>query len=416
MKRYINLALVLILCLSLLNVTAFAAGESVSLTGLGSVRAGDTVTVTLNVTGDVIYGVSGVLSYDSNQLTLISTETVIGSAWAVEFNGNHFVAYDNNLSTPVRGTAALFTLTFKVGNVEPGTAIAVSCDDTVVSDGAVDTKIGTVSYRATVEEPVSADNSLKALTVSNAAISPAFDPNVITYTASVPFATQRLDVSVIPAAKATVNVSSPTLTPGGTTKVTITVTAENGESKVYTINTFRAQDPNYVESSNNNLSSIKVQGFLLSPAFDTKVTEYVVWLPYETEKVTVSATSADSKASVTVEGGDNLVSGADNEIKVICTAEDGTQKIYTVIAKRAAAHDDSTEPTEPSAEPTEPSTEPSVPSTQPGDPAPTEPQEPADTEKTGGIPWWVLLIVGVVCLAGGAAAGIFAEKKRLNKK
>lgn len=417
MKRYINLALVLILCLSLLSVTAFAAGESASLTGPGSVRAGDTVTVTLNVTGNGIYGASGILSYDSNQLTLVSTQTVIGAAWAVEFNGNHFVAYDNNLSTPVQGTAALFTLTFKVGNMEPGTAIAVSCDEMVVSDGALDTKVGTISYRATVEEPVSADNSLKTLTVSNAAISPAFDPNVTTYTASVPFATKRLDVSVVPAAKATVNVNCPNLTPGGTTKVTITVTAENGESKVYTINTFRAQDPNYVESSNNNLSSIKVQGFLLSPAFDTKVTEYVVWLPYETESVSVSATAADYKADVRIEGGKDLVAGADNEIKVICTAEDGTEKVYTVIAKRAAAHDDGTEPSVPPTESTEPATEPSTgPETEPTVPAPTEPQEPSDNEKSGGIPWWVLLIVGIMCLAGGVAAGIFVDKKHLNKK
>lgn len=276
MKRYINLALVLILCLSLLSVTAFAAGESVSLTGPGSVRAGDTITVTLNVTGNSVYGASGTLSYDSSQLTLVNTQTVIGAAWAVEFNGNNFVAYDNNLSTPIQGTAAVFTLTFKVGDVAPGTEICVFCNNTVVSNGAVDTKLDTVSYRTTVEEPVSADNSLQALTVNNATLSPAFDPNVTTYNISVPFATQRLDISVVPADKATVNVSSPTLTPGGTTKVTVTVTAENGESKVYTINTFRAQDPNYVQSSNNNLSSITVQGFLLSPVFDTKVTEYVV--------------------------------------------------------------------------------------------------------------------------------------------
>lgn len=52
----------------------------------------------------------------------------------------------------------------------------------------------------------------------------------------------------------------------------------------------------------------------------------------------------------------------------------------------------------------------------PGNFAPTEPQEPADTEKSNGIPWWVLLIVGVVCLAGGVAAGILAEKKNLNRK
>jgi len=63
--------------------------------------------------------------------------------------------------------------------------------------------------------------------------------------------------------------------------------------------------------------------------------------------------------------------------------------------------------------PTEPGTEPS---TQPSEPAPTEPQEPADTQKTCGIPWWVLLIVGIACLAGGVAVGILVDKKCLNRE
>lgn len=421
MKRYINLALVLILCLSLLNITAFAAGESASLTGPGSVRAGDTVAVTLNVTGNNVYGVSGILSYNGAQLTLVSSKATAGTAWVIEFNDNHFVAYDNNLSSPVKGTAALLTLTFKVGDVEPGTAITVSCDNLVLSDGDSDAKIGAVSYNTKVEAPASTDNSLKTLAVNNAAISPAFDPKVTTYTAYVPFATYRLDVSATPADEATAAINSPYLTPGGTTKVTVTVTAENGESKVYTINVFRAQDPNYVESSNNNLSSIKVQGYVLSPVFSEKVTEYVVWLPYETESVTVSANPADYKASVRIEGGKNLTAGQDNEIKVICTAEDGTEKVYTVIAKRAAAHGSTeptvppTEPTEPSAAPTEPSTIPTTPPTTAPTTPPTEPVQPGEQEQGGGIRTWVLIVACIVFLLLGAFAGIIIDKKLLKK-
>jgi hypothetical protein len=290
----------------------------------------------------------------------------------------------------------------------------------VISDGAADAKVGTVSYKATVQEPVSADNSLQSLTVSNATISPAFDPNVTDYTASVPFSVGRLDLSVLPAGKATVNVQSGYLTPGATTKVTITVTAENGESKVYTIAVTRAQDPNYVASSNNNLSGITVDGFLLSPVFSADKTQYLVWLPYETESITVSGTAADSKASVTVEGGANLVAGQDNEIKVICTAEDGTQKVYTVIAKRAAAHGGSTEPTVPPTQPTQPA-EPTVPpttapatqpTTQPVTPTePSAPVQPGEAAE-GGIPVWVLILVAIVCLGGGFAAGMFLKKKK----
>jgi hypothetical protein len=183
------------------------------------------------------------------------------------------------------------------------------------------------------------------------------------------------------------------------------VAAENGSKKTYTISVKRAQDPNYVASNNNNLSGISVDGFLLSPVFSAENTNYVIWLPYETESVTISGTVADSKASVTVEGGSDLKAGQDNVIKVICTAESGAQKIYTVVAKRAASHDGSVDPTEPATQPTESQT-------------PTEPQEPTANEKRSGVSVAVLIIVAILCLAGGAAGGylgkntIYYGKKR----
>lgn len=415
MKRIFCMSMALLLCLCLLAMPALAASASASLTGPGTVRAGDTITLTFNLNGSGIFGASGTLTYDAGALELTGTSQKIGDGWAVEFNGNNFVAYDNNLAKPINSNTALFTVTFKVkGGVATGAAIAVSYTGVAASDGSADANIGTVTYSATVAAPMSGDNALKSLAVTNATISPAFSAGTTSYTAEVPFEVSKLDVKAeANDGKAKVSINSPNLTPNGTTNVIVTVTAENGSKKTYTISVKRAQDPNYVASSNNDLSGITVDGFLLSPVFSAENTQYVIWLPYETENVTVSGTAADSKASVTVEGGSGLLAGQDNEIKVICTAEDGSQKIYTVIAKRAAAHDGSTEPTEPETEPTEPSTEPE---TAPTEPAPTEPQKPVEQEISGGIPWWTLLIVGVLCLAGGAAAGIFVDKKYWNKK
>ncbi len=405
MKKIISLAIVLLLCVSLFAVTASAASASASLTGPGTVRAGDTITLTFNLSGSGIFGASGTLSYDSSQLTLTGTTQKIGNGWAVEFNGNNFVAYDNNLASPINSNTTLFTATFKVGSVATGTAIKVSYTNVAASDGTADANIGTVTYSATIAAPMSTDNTLKSLTVSNATISPTFSAGTTSYTAEVPFEVSKLNVSATANdSKAKVSVNSPNLTPNGTTKVTVTVTAENGSKKTYTISVKRAQDPNYVASNNNNLSGISVDGFLLSPVFSAENTQYVIWLPYETENVTVSGTAVDSKASVTVEGGTGLKAGQDNEIKVICTAEDGTVKIYTVIAKRAAAHDGSVDPTEPATEPTEPSASATE---------PTEPQSPADTENSGGIAWWVLLIVAILCLAGGGIVGIFLKEKEI---
>ena len=392
MKKQISVISILILCLLLLlPITAFAVSGSATLTGPDTVRAGDTITLTLNLSGKDIYGAEGVLSYDKNVLELKEMKQKVGGDWVVEFNGNNFVAYDNNLSKPISSKTAVLTVSFKVKNVAVGTNIKVSYNNLVVSDGSNEMGLGTVSYSVKTAAPKSKDNALKSLTVSNATISPKFSAGTTSYTAEVPFSVSKLDIKAqANDSKAKVSIDSPNLTPGGTTKVTVTVTAENGDKKVYTISVKRAQDPNYVPSGNNSLSGITVDGFKLSPVFSAENTSYVIWLPYETENVTVSGTPADSRASVRVEGGENLKAGADNEIKVICKAENGTEKVYTVIAKRAATHGSTNEPTKP--------TEPSQ--------TPTEPSQPT---KDGGIPWWTLLIVGVITLGAGFVGGYFGK-------
>lgn len=428
MKRIIKAAmtLALVLCLSLFCLNAGAANASATLTGPGIVRAGDAITVTFNLNGSGLYGVSGALSYDSSQVTLTGTSQKIASPWMVEFNGNNFLAYDNNLTKPINGNTAVFTATFKVKDVAAGTKINISCTNMTATDGGADIPIGTVTYSVSVAAPLSTDNTLGSLTISNATISPGFNSGTTSYTASVPFEVSKLDVKATANdSKAKVSVNSPTLTPAGTTTVLITVTAENGATKTYIIAVTRAQDPNYVPSSNNNLSSLSVNGFLLSPVFNTEKTEYVIWLPYETENVSLNGVAEDSKASVRVEGGNQLIAGQDNIVKVICTAEDGTEKIYTVIAKRAAAHGAESTTEEPTTE--EPTTE--EPTTE--EPSTEEPtteessMEESSTEEIPGtttpsnykgIPWWVLIVVAILSLALGTGGGIWVQKNYLDKK
>ena len=409
MKRITIWALVLTLCVCLLSFTVSAAGGSATMEGPGTVRAGDTITVTFSVSGTGLEGVTGALSYDSSLLTLSSTSQKIGAPWAVEFSGNNFVAYDNEMSKPINSKTAIFSATFKVSDkAATGASIKVSCTGVTVSDGSADTVIGTVTYTREVARPLSSDNKLKSLTVSNATISPAFSSGTTSYTAQVPYSVSKLDITAkANDAGAKVSIKNPTLTANATTKVTVTVTAENGSTKTYTIAVSRAQDPNYVESDDNNLKELMVEDFFLSPLFTPENTNYVIWLPFETESVTVSGTANDRKASVRVEGGETLFAGQDNEIKVICTAENGTEKIYTVVAKRAA--DPNAETTEPTTEPTE-TTLPET--TEPATtlPAPTEP------EAQKGFPLTTrnLVILGALILLAGLSLGFIIG--RVSKK
>lgn len=84
-------------------------------------------------------------------------------------------------------------------------------------------------------------------------------------------------------------------------------------------------------SSNNNLSSLTIEGFELDKKFDKDTLEYNVELPNETETITIKATPADDNA--TVKGDGNIkVSEGSNKIEIKVTAENGNVKTYVINA------------------------------------------------------------------------------------
>lgn len=83
-------------------------------------------------------------------------------------------------------------------------------------------------------------------------------------------------------------------------------------------------------SKDAGLSSLTISPGSLHPAFSEDVTEYTATVSGTVDKITVSAPAKDGKASVSVQGADNLVIG-ENEVVCKVTAEDGTtSKTYTI--------------------------------------------------------------------------------------
>lgn len=413
MKKFFAYALIVLL-LAAQVPTVWAAG-SASVKGPGTVRAGDTITVSFSAGGG-IYGGSGTVSFDSSQLTLKKYSGSLSGSWKVEFNGNKFVFYDNDMSSPISGSKTIFKASFTVNkNLEPGTKISVSVGSIKVTDGSKDTGLGTKTYSATIAPPLSGNCKLASLTVSNANISPAFSTGTTSYTASVPFTTSSLKVSAKaedPDAKVTIKNTK--LTAGATTTVSITVKAPNGATKTYNIKVKRAQDPNYVPSSNAKLKQLSVKDFMLSPAFSQDVQQYYVWLPYEVDQISLEAAAEDKKAEVKIGKAKNLEAGKATDIPVTVTAEDEKTRTYTVTAIRAPAPSDmaallNPQTTEPTEEPTEEST------------APTEPVYTAPIDiRTDTMMIIYLIGGGILCLAMGVALGIgikiLADKKKNRKE
>lgn len=82
-------------------------------------------------------------------------------------------------------------------------------------------------------------------------------------------------------------------------------------------------------SSDNNLKSISVEGFELSPSFDKKTLEYSVTVLSTTTSVKVGAEVNDKTAKVKGTGEVEVSEGV-NEVNLVVTAENGTTKTYVL--------------------------------------------------------------------------------------
>src|SRR6185503_10544405 len=192
------------------------------------------------------------------------------------------------------------------------------------------------NYTVTVTRAPSSNANLSALTMSKGTFSPTFTSGTINYTDAVGNAITSLTVKpTTSGGNATVTVNGIAVTSGtasgpinlnvGQNIVTIVVTAQNGTTtKTYTVTVTRA------ESSNADLSSLKMSKGIFSPAFDSGTTSYADAVGNAITSITVTPTTADPTATVKVNG--NLVTSgtASNPISIPV----GSKKItVTVIAQ-----------------------------------------------------------------------------------
>ena len=327
------LAALLLWCL--LPVTAEAAGASFS--GSGSVRAGDSVTVTFSVSGSNIQGITAVLHYDSSALTLTGTRQLIGDSWSVDMSGGNLLAYDQSLNNPINGSSAVLAVTFRVkSGVAAGTKVSATITDIVTSDGNSDQSLNDASWSASVASPPSGNANLSGLSCGSYALSPSFSAGTTEYSVTVPYDVSRLPLDYSAAdSGANVSVSGNQLSVGVNT-VVLTVTAANGATRRYTISVTRQSDPTVTLSSDADLADMTPSEGKLTPAFAPNITEYAMYVPYETTKLSLSATAKDSKA-LGVTQPDAALKQGDNVLTVTCTAEDGTTRDYTVHVVRMPA-------------------------------------------------------------------------------
>lgn len=334
MKKITKLVMVLSLSLLFLlgsKMDFYAA--SASLTGPTTVRAGDTITLKLNISDSGKYGLEGTLNYDSSVVSYVEMSCDV-SGWKVENNGNSIIIYDDALSNPLGSATDVLTLKFKVGgSVAAGTKITISVDGIITTDGSAEGNLGAATYSTTVAAPLSSNANLSSLSVKEGKLNPGFSAGTTSYSiGDVDYSVKKLNISYkTEDGAAKVSISGNDLSVGNNT-VSVVVKAENGETKTYKITVKRKQDPNYVLSSNANLGGISISAGAISPTFSADKTDYIVYLPYEyVGKVfSVTGNAADSKAAGVIDGTISSLEEGVNTTKVICKAEDGTEKTYKI--------------------------------------------------------------------------------------
>ncbi len=335
MMKKISGIMAVMLCIVLMSAPAQlkAAASGVSLTGPGTVRAGDVISIQITISESGANAIEGTLSYDGSQVTLNGI-TVNMTGWKAETNGNIFMAYDENMSNPVKSAVTVATAVFTVNKSLPaGTAVSISLKDTVLAKSSESVDKGTVTYSVKTAQPLSGNNSLASLNVEGFNLSPAFNSDTMSY--SIGEADYDISSLKINAAasdgRASVSISGNSLAVGSNT-VSITVKAENGSTRTYTITAVRKQDPAYVPSDNADILTIYTDTGSVSPAFSSDVTEYVIYVPYEYagRQFSIGGTPADAKARGVKQGIISSLEEGTNRTVLKCTAEDGTVKEYNI--------------------------------------------------------------------------------------
>ncbi len=207
------------------------------------------------------------------------------------------------------------------------------------------------------------DNSLAALEVRGAILTPPFTPGRLPYLVRVPFATRQIAVSAKPRSPVAqvilelVNVPPGTPTPQGLLaspegalvafpagermSLAVAVIAQDGRSQRYLLDV-RRQPP----ERNADLSSLIPNAGALTPVFNPRIVTYSLRLPAAVEAATFNLAAASPAAMVRVEppavlSGNTLrvpvAAGQSLELNILVTAEDGTQRLYRVGITREGA-------------------------------------------------------------------------------
>ena len=193
-------------------------------------------------------------------------------------------------------------------------------------------KTKTTTYKLVINRTCDSDTTLKNIAISSGKLNPSYVASTRSYNVDV---TKDIDKITINAVKnnetqKVTGVVKDYALKFGENKFTITVVAENGNSKDYVI-TVNRQD---TRSTNNNLKSLEIEEGKLNKEFKSDVLEYQMKVLYDVTKLNIKYETEEEHAKVEVLGDVNKLKENENIITLKVTSEKGDVKEYKLVVTR----------------------------------------------------------------------------------
>lgn len=254
LKRGLAILTAFILCLQFGKIDAQAANVVIALSA-STVSVGNNVTATISVSGSDISAYTIYVSYNSSVLQYNSASgsaIVNGGGGTVTASGTSAGSFSISFTAIANGSGSITTSgsdvydingnTISISHAGATVTVATASNNGDNNNGNATTEAGETT-ETTEDDGRSADCDLASLQVSPGTLTPAFSAGRTTYSLQVDEDVTSVVVSASAAdGNASTSVSGANSIQKGKNTVRVTVTAENGAVKVYTINVQAGED------------------------------------------------------------------------------------------------------------------------------------------------------------------------------
>lgn len=272
-----------------------------------------------------VYAVSGRLKFNPELISYIDYQRQSWNDTVYRGDGFvSFISYSEQKEGSKTSTKNLLTFEFKLKNNIVGKQVLFELDNAIVVAGGSSYTLPESQTLRKVREYTHGSFNIKINNVENF----VFSPNIFEYEVTVGPKTAFLDVDTEYPEGGKVYISDTVIPDSGFLEVSIVYVDPDGSSFTYYIDVKREEE--YIPDSNCYLESLSIENFPF--IFDKTITDYLLVVPYETEKLNIKYKAESDSCRVDLYN--PALKVGQNLIKITCVAESGAIRIYTITVTR----------------------------------------------------------------------------------